>query len=262
MALFIQIELGSGTAGRRRLTPCCSSSATCMAISSTSTRCYRLSGIEARMPASAAWPARARGICLATMSIEVRAAFAPCRRVTGPGHCGRPGSHALCGNHRPLSDRVPVGRAARPRGSGGLVRQRWPHDLGRAGYRRGRAGRSRSGQLAARARAAAGPETLAVLRRLELSREIGGYVCVHAGISPTRPLGEHGRNEFLWLREPFSVGAGGRPSPRCTVIPFVVRRSCLIASRSTAASTERVSCRRYSSAATGCGSCASPASPS
>ena len=58
-------------------------------------------------------------------------------------------------------------------------------------------------ELAARARDAAGPRVLAVLRHLELYRRIGDYIFVHAGVHPVKPLAEHGLRELLWLREPF-----------------------------------------------------------
>jgi serine/threonine protein phosphatase 1 len=64
--------------------------------------------------------------------------------------------------------------------------------------------------LAARARAVVGPEILALLRRLELYRALGGYLFVHAGIDPKLPLAEHGRRELLWLREPFLAGRDWR----------------------------------------------------
>jgi serine/threonine protein phosphatase 1 len=66
------------------------------------------------------------------------------------------------------------------------------------------------GELAARARAAAGPEVLAALGRLELVRVAGDYVFVHAGVDPKRPLAEQGEREFLWLREPFLAGRDWR----------------------------------------------------
>jgi serine/threonine protein phosphatase 1 len=65
-------------------------------------------------------------------------------------------------------------------------------------------------ELAARARAAAGPEILAVLGRLELVRVMGDYVFVHAGVDPKRPLADQGQREFLWLREPFLAGRDWR----------------------------------------------------
>lgn len=61
--------------------------------------------------------------------------------------------------------------------------------------------------LAAKARAAAGADLMAVLGRLELYRSIGGYVFVHGGIQPGVPLGAQGLRELLWLREPFLTGA-------------------------------------------------------
>lgn len=60
--------------------------------------------------------------------------------------------------------------------------------------------------LAAKARAAAGPDVMAVLGRLELYRSIGGYLFVHGGVQPTVPLGAQGLRELLWLREPFLTG--------------------------------------------------------
>lgn len=64
--------------------------------------------------------------------------------------------------------------------------------------------------LAAKARAEAGPEVLGVLARLELYRSIGGYVFVHGGIQPDVPLGAQGLRELLWLREPFLTGRDWR----------------------------------------------------
>jgi serine/threonine protein phosphatase 1 len=58
-------------------------------------------------------------------------------------------------------------------------------------------------ELAARARSAAGPEILGLLRDLALYRPFGDYLFVHAGVDPKLPLAEHGRRELLWLREPF-----------------------------------------------------------
>ena len=117
-------------------------------------------------------------------------------------------AHALCGNHDHYLIEFLLAERPDPEaleawcGNGGLT------TLGELGIDEAELVARDPVELAARARAAAGPETLAVLRRLELYRKIGGYVCVHAGISPTRPLGEHGRNEFLWLREPFLGGRG------------------------------------------------------
>ena len=65
-------------------------------------------------------------------------------------------------------------------------------------------------ELTAQARAAAGPEILALLRRLELYRSFGGYMFVHAGVDPKLPLAEHNRRELLWLREPFLSGRDWR----------------------------------------------------
>ena len=43
----------------------------------------------------------------------------------------------------------------------------------------------------------------AFYRGLELSVEIGGYVFVHAGIDPMRPMEEQTRKEFTRMRQPF-----------------------------------------------------------
>ncbi len=75
--------------------------------------------------------------------------------------------------------------------------------------------RSNPAALAERARAAAGPEVLDVLRRLELRHEVGPYAFVHAGVHPKRALEEQGPREHLWLREPFLSARDWRQ-------PFVV----------------------------------------
>ena len=116
--------------------------------------------------------------------------------------------HALCGNHDRYLIEFLFGEPPNPEslevwsGNGGLT------TLAELGIDAAGLVAGDPVGLAARARAAAGPEAVAVLRRLELYRTIGGYVCVHAGINPGRPLGEHGRGEFLWLREPFLGGRG------------------------------------------------------
>ncbi|MFO1073130.1 MAG: metallophosphoesterase [Geminicoccaceae bacterium] len=58
-------------------------------------------------------------------------------------------------------------------------------------------------ELAVRARDAAGPRVLSVLRHLEPYRRIGDYFFVHAGVHPLKPLAEHTLRDLLWLREPF-----------------------------------------------------------
>jgi serine/threonine protein phosphatase 1 len=57
--------------------------------------------------------------------------------------------------------------------------------------------------LAGRVRAALGPARVDWLNRLGLSARIGGYLFVHAGIDPATPLANQGRDELLWIRQPF-----------------------------------------------------------
>jgi serine/threonine protein phosphatase 1 len=77
-------------------------------------------------------------------------------------------------------------------------------------------------ELAARARAAAGPEVMALLGRLELSWQAGEYVFAHAGIHPDKSLPAHGLQELLWLREPF-LGARHWPHPFAVVHGHTIR---------------------------------------
>lgn len=44
---------------------------------------------------------------------------------------------------------------------------------------------------------------LVFLRDLEISRRIGPYLFVHAGIRPGVPLDRQSRHDMLWIREPF-----------------------------------------------------------
>ena len=116
--------------------------------------------------------------------------------------------HALCGNHDHYLIEFLFGELPNPEalevwcGNGGLT------TLAELGIDAAELVDGDLVELAARARVTAGPEAVAMLSRLQLYRTIGGYVCVHAGINPGRPLGEHGRGEFLWLREPFLGGRG------------------------------------------------------
>ena len=87
-------------------------------------------------------------------------------------------------------------------GNGGLT------TLSELGIRRAEIGNRDFTTLAARARTMAGPEVLRLLRRLGLTRQRGGYVCVHAGIHTGQPLGEQARRDLLTLREPFLSGKG------------------------------------------------------
>jgi serine/threonine protein phosphatase 1 len=138
------------------------------------------------------------------------ASVATLRRLAGlPGVLGFP-VHALCGNHDRYLIEFLLAERPDPKeleswcGNGGLT------TLGELGVTKLDVLNRDPADLAARARSAAGPEVLAVLRRLGLYRSLGGYVCVHAGISPGRPLDEQGRQEFLCLREPFLSGRGWR----------------------------------------------------
>mgnify|MGYP006431169789 CR=1 FL=1 len=59
------------------------------------------------------------------------------------------------------------------------------------------------GELAVRVRAALGPARVAWLTSLRLSIRVGDYLFVHAGIDPATPLARQGRDEMLWIRQPF-----------------------------------------------------------
>ena len=62
--------------------------------------------------------------------------------------------------------------------------------------------------IAATLRARLGPPLLRLLRELAPCWRSGGYLFVHAGIDPTRPLEANSLTDLLWLREPFLTGAG------------------------------------------------------
>ncbi len=47
------------------------------------------------------------------------------------------------------------------------------------------------------------PEHLDFYKNLELMRELGDYVFVHAGIRPRRPLDQQTERDLLWIREEF-----------------------------------------------------------
>ena len=51
--------------------------------------------------------------------------------------------------------------------------------------------------------AAFAPDHLALLRGLPVTHRAGGYLFVHAGIRPGVPLDAQGREDLLWIREPF-----------------------------------------------------------
>jgi serine/threonine protein phosphatase 1 len=47
------------------------------------------------------------------------------------------------------------------------------------------------------------PEQIALLRGLAVFHRQGGYVFVHAGLRPGRPMARQTRDDMLWIREPF-----------------------------------------------------------
>ena len=118
--------------------------------------------------------------------------------------------HALCGNHDQylieflLADRPEPEALEAWCDNGGLT------TLIELGIRRAEVLNREPADLAARARARVGPEVLSLLRRIQLTRPVGGYVCVHAGVSPSQPLAKNSRRELLSLREPFLAGKGWR----------------------------------------------------
>lgn len=63
-------------------------------------------------------------------------------------------------------------------------------------------------ELRDRARAALAPEIQAFVRDLPTSLRLGGWLFVHAGVDPAKPLAEHTPSELIWMRQPFLHGAG------------------------------------------------------
>jgi serine/threonine protein phosphatase 1 len=116
--------------------------------------------------------------------------------------------HALCGNHDQylidflLAERPDPAKLSTWVGNGGLT------TLAELGIRRAEVGNREPTELAARARAMAGPELLRLLGRITTARAKGSYVCVHAGIRPGRALDRQERHELITLREPFLGGKG------------------------------------------------------
>ena len=47
------------------------------------------------------------------------------------------------------------------------------------------------------------PDHLEFFRSLELTYAHKGFLCVHAGVVPTRPLEEQGEDDLLWVRDEF-----------------------------------------------------------
>jgi serine/threonine protein phosphatase 1 len=137
------------------------------------------------------------------------------RRVTElPDRLGVP-VHALRGNH----DHYLIDFAFGERPDAAALETWWGSGgdttLAELGISEGDVARDEPAALAARVRAALGPEITALLSRLELRRRIGAYAFVHAGVHPKRALAEQGPRELLWLREPFLSARDWRQ-------PFVV----------------------------------------
>ena len=53
-----------------------------------------------------------------------------------------------------------------------------------------------------------GPELVALLHGLEPGWAAGGYLFVHGGVHPTRPLATQSALDAIWMREPFLSGVG------------------------------------------------------
>jgi serine/threonine protein phosphatase 1 len=123
--------------------------------------------------------------------------------------------HALRGNHDQhltdllLADDPDPRRLAAWVGNGGAAA------LAELGIREAETAGLDPSQLVERARTAAAPRLLAALERLQPYRRVGGYVFVHAGVHPERPLADHEPHELLSLREPFLSARDWRQ-------PFVV----------------------------------------
>lgn len=60
------------------------------------------------------------------------------------------------------------------------------------------------------------PEHLEFLRGLRTHAHIGGCLCVHAGVRPTRPLNAQIEEDLLWIREEFLA----HPHPFGTTVLF------------------------------------------
>jgi serine/threonine protein phosphatase 1 len=115
-----------------------------------------------------------------------------------------PGLHALMGNHDELLLRL----LTRPRDvllrdwrrkGGDTVLRELDVGKGELWFRRARS-------AAALLRERLGPERLGFLRRLAPAWRCDGWVFVHAGIDPRRPLEAQRPDSWLTLREPFLSG--------------------------------------------------------
>lgn len=72
-----------------------------------------------------------------------------------------------------------------------------------------------------RVQAALGPENVALLEGLSLTKRCGDFLCVHAGVDPQKPLDQQSERDLIWIREPFLVPAEraeGPWAPGVTVI--------------------------------------------
>jgi serine/threonine protein phosphatase 1 len=63
-------------------------------------------------------------------------------------------------------------------------------------------------EISARVRARLGPRLIELLRGLAPYWLSGGYLFVHGGVDPARPLETHSVDDLVWLREPFLSGEG------------------------------------------------------
>lgn len=62
---------------------------------------------------------------------------------------------------------------------------------------------SDTAMLAKALRRALGETALAQLRDLAMTHRVGDYLCVHAGVHPSRSLAAQTPKDLLWIREPF-----------------------------------------------------------
>lgn len=63
-------------------------------------------------------------------------------------------------------------------------------------------------KLRQRARDALAHEIRALIGGLRTSLRLGGWLFVHAGVDPAKPLAEHTPAELIWMRQPFLQGVG------------------------------------------------------
>jgi serine/threonine protein phosphatase 1 len=70
------------------------------------------------------------------------------------------------------------------------------------------------------------PAHLAFLRSLELRHQHGSFLCVHAGVVPTRPLEEQDEETLLWIREEFILSP--HPFPFTVLFGHTPQREVII----------------------------------